>query len=169
MVDIRKARREDAKVAWDIRRAAILNQCINHYPIDDLKMWTSGNPSQQYMDAVAEHFYVATHENQIVGTGMVNLATGKIDAVFVRPSHMKIGVGRKIMEHLESLARDKGLKELYLESTLNAAPFYRVCGFEGEKLGKYESPAGVVLDSVPMVKVLVSNDSLQPTRFTTRS
>ena len=154
MLSVRKARREDAQVAWDIRKAAILNQCAGHYPMDDLKIWTGGPLSQQFMDAVEEHFYVATDNDQVVGTGMVNLETGKIDAIFVRPGHMKRGVGRKVMEYLERLARDEGLKELHLESTLNAAPFYRACGFAGGKPGTYQSPTGLRLDCVPMVKLL---------------
>jgi GNAT superfamily N-acetyltransferase len=154
MLSVRKAKREDAQAAWDIRNAAILNQCVGHYPMDDLKTWTSGTLSQQFMDAVEKHFYVATDNHQIVGTGMINLETGKIDAIFVRPSHMKMGVGRKVIAYLESLARAQGLTELSVESTLNAVPFYRACGFAGDKPGKYQSPTGLVLDCIPMVKVL---------------
>jgi GNAT superfamily N-acetyltransferase len=154
MLSVRKATREDAQAAWDIRKAAILHQCTGYYPMDDLKVWTGGALSQPFVEAVEKHFYVATDNDQIVGTGMVNLETGKIDAIFVHPSHMKRGVGRGVMQYLERLARDKGLKELHLESTLNAVPFYRACGFAGDKPGKYQSPTGLVLDCVLMVKVL---------------
>jgi hypothetical protein len=61
---------------------------------------------------------------------------------------------REFNRQLERLARDKGLKELHLESTLNAAPFYRACGFADDKPGKFQSPTALVLDCIPMVKVL---------------
>ena len=157
MVIIRKAKREDAKAAWDIRNAAILNQCVGYYPIDDLEIWTSGELSQRFTDAVEKHFHVATDNNQVIGTGMVNLETGKIDAMFVHPNYMAMGVGRTIIKYLENLARGEGLNQLCLEATLNAARFYRACGFEGDKVGKYESPTGVLLDCIPMVKVLAPN------------
>jgi GNAT superfamily N-acetyltransferase len=154
MLSVRKAKREDAQAAWDIRKAAILHQCAGHYPMDDLKIWTAGALSQPFIDAVEKHFYVAIYDDQVVGTGMINLETGKIDAIFVHPGHMKMGVGRKVVEYLELLARDEGLKELHLESTLNAAPFYRTCGFSGDEPGTYQSPTGLCLDCVPMVKLL---------------
>jgi GNAT superfamily N-acetyltransferase len=89
-----------------------------------------------------------------VGTGMVNLESGKVDAIFVDPAHMGAGVGKKIMSHLESLARQHGLTELHLESTLNAAPFYRSCGFRGEQVAVYNSPRGISLACIPMDKRL---------------
>jgi GNAT superfamily N-acetyltransferase len=122
MVTIRKARREDAQAAWDIRNAAINSQCVGHYSAEALAIWTAGEISEQFMTVVEHHFYVATIDDLIVGTGMVNLASGKVDAIFVHPSHMGMGVGKKLIAHLESLARSVGLTQLHLESTLNAAP-----------------------------------------------
>ncbi|MGA2069083.1 MAG: hypothetical protein ABSG86_29280, partial [Thermoguttaceae bacterium] len=37
---------------------------------------------------------------------------------------------------------------------LNAAEFYRSCGFVGEAIGLYQSPRGITLDCIPMTKVL---------------
>ncbi len=36
MFAIRKATLQDAQIAWDIRREAVLNQCQTDYPLDDL-------------------------------------------------------------------------------------------------------------------------------------
>ena len=154
MVTIRKARREDAQAAWDIRNAAIKSQCVGHYAAEALAIWTAGEISEQFMNVVEQHFYVATREDLIVGTGMVNLASGKVDAIFVHPSHMGMGVGKELLAHLESLARRVGLTHLHLESTLNAAPFYRACGFLGERVAQYQSPRGLSLDCIPMIKHL---------------
>ena len=159
MLKIRKAKREDAKAAWDLRNAAILNQCVSHYSIDELKIWTNGELSEKFTDTVEKHFHVVTYNGQVIGTGMVNIETGKIDAMFVHPNHMRMGAGRKIIEYLEGIALGNGLDKLSLESTLNAAPFYRACGFEGDEIGKYESPKGVSLDCIPMVKFLAPNKS----------
>ena len=164
MLRVRKAQRKDAKAAWDIRKTAILSQCPSHYSAEELQIWTNGELSEEFADAVEKHFYVAVFTGQVVGTGMVNLETGKIDAMFVHPNHIRTGVGRKIIEHPESLALEHGLGELHLESTLNAAPFYRSCGFSGNGVGEYASPRGVTLDCVPMVKQLMHNKSLQQTR-----
>ena len=88
------------------------------------------------------------------GTGMIDLTTGKIDAIFVHPAYMKRGIGTGMVRYLEALARSHGLPKLRLESTLNAAPFYRSLGFEGDEIAQYRSPRGLTMDCVPMTKRL---------------
>jgi GNAT superfamily N-acetyltransferase len=153
-VCIRKATADDAAASFAIRREAIRAQCGGHYPAADLEVWTAGAMSETFARRVAEMFYVATVDTTVIGTGMIDLAKGKIDAVFVLPEYMGHGVGRAMVEYLERLAVETGLGEIRLESTLNAAPFYRALGFEGEGRSIYESTLGVSLVCVPMVKPL---------------
>jgi GNAT superfamily N-acetyltransferase len=152
---IRKAVRADADAAWDIRRAAVMSECVVAYPLDQLEQWTGGTASRAFTDAVEERFLVATVGEHVAGTGMIDLTTGKIDAIFVHPAYMKRGIGAAMMRHLETLARSHELQELKLDATLNAAPFYRSLGFEGEEITPYRSPRGLTMDCVPMTKRLL--------------
>jgi GNAT superfamily N-acetyltransferase len=154
MLKIEKAKRKDAKVALEIRNAAILNQCVRHYSMDALKGWTSGELSDEFADSVDKNFYLAKYDNRIVGTGMINIETGKIDAIFVHPNHMRKGIGKMILEFLEDMALRYGLKTLALQSTLNAAEFYRACGFVGNEVDRYTTSKGLSLDCIPMIKVI---------------
>lgn len=151
-VQIRKATLDDAPSCFEIRRQAIRAQCGDHYPRRDLEIWTSGEMSEVFASRVADQFYVAVMDEHVVGTGMIDLAKGRIDAVFVAPGHMRRGVGRALMEHLEGLAIDAGLPDIHLDATLNAVPFYRTMGFAGEGMDIYESSLGVRLPCVPMTK-----------------
>jgi GNAT superfamily N-acetyltransferase len=153
-VRIRKATAADATASFAIRREAIRAQCPDHYPKADLEIWTAGEMSETFTRRVADAFYVATVDGTVVGTGMIDLTAGKIDAVFVLPAYMGRGVGRTIMEYLEHLAVEAGLADIQLESTLNAAPFYRELGFEGEGISMYRSSLGVSIACVPMSKSL---------------
>ncbi len=152
---IRKAEREDAIAAWDIRNAAILAQCSGHYSEEKLAKWTAGEISDDFIESVAGKWYVATLDDAVVGIGMLDCATGQVDAMAVRPDRMGRGVGSAMMAHLECLAVESGLKRLTLDSTLNAAPFYRKRGFVGDQRSVYSSPRGISLDCIPMVKQLV--------------
>ncbi|WP_372722048.1 GNAT family N-acetyltransferase [Novipirellula sp.] len=154
---IRKAEREDAIAVWDIRNAAILAQCTGHYPEEQLSAWTAGEMTDAFAETVAKHWYVATVDGSVVGTGLLDCSTGQVDAIFVRPDRMGCGVGRAILAHLECLAAKIGLRRLTLDSTLNAAPFYRQCGFVGDQRSVYESPRGISLACIPMVKQLVTS------------
>jgi GNAT superfamily N-acetyltransferase len=151
---IRIAERRDAVAAWDTRNAAILAQCAGHYPEDELATWTSGVVTEQFIQSVAENWYVATVDNMIIGTGALNCVTGQIDAIFVHPDMMGNGIGRQIMAFLERLAIQTGLTRLTLDSTLNAAPFYRLCGFVGDHRSVYNSPRGISLACISMTKQL---------------
>jgi ribosomal protein S18 acetylase RimI-like enzyme len=151
---IRRASRDDANACWEIRRAAVMSQCAVAYPLDQLEEWTGGKASVAFANAVEDHFHVAMVEGRVAGTGMVNLATGKIDAIFVHPDFMRRGIGAAMVAHLEALARARGLRQVMLDSTLNAAPFYRRLGFEGETVAQYRSPRGLCMDCVPMTKRL---------------
>jgi GNAT superfamily N-acetyltransferase len=151
---IRKATAADAVAAWEIRDAAILSQCKGHYSPESLAIWTSGEITDEFIQFVVEHFYVATVDDVVVATGMVDLTTGRLDAIMVRPGMMRRGIGRQIVSFLEYIARAAGVTELTLDSTLNAAAFYRSCGFVGNAIGQYHSPRGITLDCIPMTKVL---------------
>lgn len=154
MISIRKADENDAQAVWDIRNAAINSQCTGHYPPELLKAWTDGEMTDEFVKAVVESFYVATLDDHVVGTGMIDLESGEVGAMFVHPSNMGIGVGRRILLYLEQLALEARLARMSVESTLNAAPFYRACGFVGETIGRYESPRGISLDCMEMKKSL---------------
>jgi GNAT superfamily N-acetyltransferase len=156
MVQIRKAIIEDAAVSFAIRREAIRARCRDDYPASDLAVWTSGDMSETFARRVAEQFHVAVMDGHIVGTGMIDLATGRVDAVFVLPEFMRQGIGRAIMNYLEGLAVSAGLSVIQLDATLNAASFYRSLGFEGDDRSVYRSSLGVSLVCVPMVKGLRS-------------
>ena len=151
---IRKAERGDAIAAWDLRNAAILAQCTGHYAEEQLSVWTAGEMTDDFVETVAQHWYVATVDGTVVGTGMLDCTTGQVDAIFVRPDHMGCGVGRAILTHLECFAAKSGLRRLTLDSTLNAAPFYRQCGFVGDQRSMYKSPRGILLACIPMAKQL---------------
>lgn len=156
MISIRKATQDDAPAAWHIRNAAINSQCTGYYSPEALELWTCGDMNEDFVRVVAGSFYVATLDNQVVGIGTIDLASGKVDAIFVHPDNMGTGVGRQILSYLEKLAMEAGLTEVTLESTLNAAPFYRACGFVGKTVSKYNSPRGISLDCIPMKKSLGS-------------
>ncbi|MFV1943900.1 GNAT family N-acetyltransferase [Pseudomonas luteola] len=154
MFHIRKANRADTADTWTVRCEAIRHQCPLSYSDEQIRIWTSGTFTQSYENDVEDHFHVLVSDERIIGTGMVDLTSGKIDAIFVLPHYMGQGAARQMLEHLETLAVQADLDYLHLDATLNAAPFYRKCGFVGEKVSTYHSPRGLTLDCIPMYKML---------------
>jgi N-acetylglutamate synthase-like GNAT family acetyltransferase len=156
---IRKASRQDAKPIFGLRSRAILAKCSGHYDEQVLAHWTQGDMSKEFIDDVAVSFYVTELNGEIIGTGQLRVAQdapnlGLVDAIFVEPNHMGSGAAKAMILHLEQQAMAAGFQRLTLDATLNAAPFYRRCGFIGDELSQYHSPRGLVLACVPMEKSL---------------
>lgn len=149
---IRKATADDAPAAWSIRSEAIRHACNGFYADDLLELWTAGDMPDGFVEFVVRQFYVAMADGIVAGTGSINLEDGKLDGIFVRPDMMGNGIGKRIVAFCEELGRRAGLTSLRLEATLNAAPFYRRCGFVGDVIAVYRSPRGISLDCFPMTK-----------------
>jgi putative acetyltransferase len=89
-------------------------------------------------------FLVARAEGRAVGCGaVVQSAEGwaEIKRMFVSPAARGRQVGRKLLERLEAVARDKGITALRLETGISqpeALALYRSAGFrEIEPFGDY--------------------------------
>jgi GNAT superfamily N-acetyltransferase len=154
MLTIRKANCDDVLDAWDIRRTSVHAACARYYPKAALSGWVDGTPTDKWASVVERDFHVAVDEGLVVGTGMLTVASGQVDAIFVRPSHMGRGVGREMLQHLEALAGNFALVAMRLDATLNAAPFYRHCGWTGDSVSTYRTLRGLELACVPMTKCL---------------
>lgn len=154
MIEIRPANRADAQAAFDIRREAIHARCIGAYSRADMLAWTAGEVSPWYVDLVERHFYLACRGDEVLGTIMLGPQPGGLGAMFVAEQAMGQGIGRRLVAHVEQLAREAGWQHLQLDATLNAARFYRRCGFVGEAQACYQSPSGLSLRCIPMRKAL---------------
>jgi N-acetylglutamate synthase-like GNAT family acetyltransferase len=153
-MELRKATRDDAQVILEIRRRAILQLCAGAYPDALIDVWAACTLSQDFAESVQRDFHVAVDHRQIVGTGALDPSSGRLDAIFVDPDYARSGIGRHIVFHLEEIARGHALDSVTLDSTLNAAPFYRSLGYEGVEQSTYYSPRGFSLPCIPMVKRL---------------
>lgn len=154
MLEIRKAGANDAQTAFDIRRLAIRHQCIGAYTEQQMHHWTQGSAEDGYDTLMEKHFYLGWVEGEPVATGMLDVEHREIGAIFIHPDFMQRGLGKQVLHFLEDLARALGLTEVCLDATLNAADFYRRCGYTGEGSAIYQSPSGLQLACVPMVKAL---------------
>ena len=154
MVTIREATQGDRESIWLVHTRAIREVCLTHYPQSELQAWAGLLKPTRYQNAIRRGaFFVAVENDVIVGFGNLNQEHGEVEAVYVHPDHVGLGLGMQILQTLESLARDSGLASLHLCSTLNAVPFYEKAGFERQGEKKYLLPSSMI-GCVRMVKKL---------------
>jgi len=70
---------------------------------------------------------VAMEGDVIVGTA--SLGRDQVHAVFVHPTRQGRGIGRHLMEAVESEAQARGERELILYASLSAVAFYEASGW----------------------------------------
>ena len=152
MLEIKCATLNDADAAFDIRREAIRSQCVGAYTAEQMALWTRGSADDGYSTLMEKPFYLGWVNDEPVATGMLDLDNNEVGALFVLPQFTGRGYGKAMLDHLEALARELELAEVVLDATLNAASFYRACGYVGEQPAIYHSPSGLELACIPMTK-----------------
>ena len=156
MITIRRARQEDKESIWNVHIRAIQEVCKSHYSPKEIKDWSEVLKPCRYNEPIKRRsLFVAVDDNLIVGFGNLNQYSGEIEAVYVAPEYVRRGVGREILQALESVARDVGLTLLRLSSSLNAVQFYENAGYRRQQQRRYLLPCEMVA-CLPMIKELAS-------------
>jgi GNAT superfamily N-acetyltransferase len=154
MIIIRKGKKEDCESIWHVHIRAIRKVCGSHYTQKEIDGWTAVLKPMRYRNAIISGtLLVAVNGEAIIGFGNLNRESGEVEAMYVDPDCVKLGVGTRLLRALERMAQDAGLTSIHLSSSLNAVPFYERAGYMREKHPRYLLPFGMVA-CVPMIKRL---------------
>lgn len=151
---IRRATLDDRQAIYEIQRAAILETCRRSYPEEDVTVWAGLLSPDSYHAIQDRYFVVAEREGRIEGFGQLDEQEGEVEAIYVSPSASGRGAGSAILQHLEQRARQCGLQELKVRSTLNAESFYARHGYQHLALIRYRLVPSLMLNCVEMRKRL---------------
>jgi len=153
-ITIRRAKQEDRGAIWHVHTRAIREVCKSHYSERELQIWTEVLKPDRYTEQIRKGpFYVAVEGGSIIGFGNLNQKSGEIEALYVAPDHVGRGVGMRILQALENVALDSGLKLLRLSSSLNAVRFYETAGYKPQRQKRWLLPSEMVV-CVTMIKEL---------------
>ncbi|KFA99867.1 MULTISPECIES: GNAT family N-acetyltransferase [Vibrio] len=155
MISIRKANKLDVSRVWEIRTQAILNTCVSHYSDATVISWAN-SPMPIDFDEILVNLGAIVLEDQeyIIGFGFVDTENASLESIFVDPSFIGRGYGKKIAHELISIAKESGLHSLQLSSSLNAIKFYESLGFIAGEKTFWTHPSGFKLGCAPMIKVI---------------
>lgn len=78
----------------------------------------------------------------------------RIRAMYTHPDFTRRGVGRLIIDLAEEAARAEGFARMELAGTLAGEPLYRACGYEVAERFSADTPEGVPVPLLRMVKAL---------------
>jgi putative acetyltransferase len=129
-MDIRKATVDDALSIMQLHERSVLELCRDDYTPEQLKDWLSISTLERYQIRLERHrAYLAEQDGKMIGYVRWHPETNELCSIFVDPDFVRQGVATKLMEVAEKDAKDRGVEELWLDSSLTAVPFYEAIGW----------------------------------------
>jgi putative acetyltransferase len=157
---LRPARREDARVLWDLRTRSIRTLCAPFYPAEDVARWAATPMTHRFDEMLlAVSAVVADADGLAVGFGFIDRDDAELAAAYVDPDHARRGVGRRLVAALEDDAAAAGLEQLWLSASLNAVRFYEATGWTARGPEIWRHAGGFDLPCVRMDKRLDGGSS----------
>ena len=155
-INIRSATLDDAAMICTVVRRSIAETCIEDHHNDAalIETWLRNKTIsnvEAWMQSPNAYSVVAEVDHSVVGFGMSR--ADEILLCYVVPEVRFKGVGKSVLQALETYAATNGISHLRLESTRTAEPFYRRNGFNAA------GPAVLAfgMEGQPMTKAVTAN------------
>lgn len=160
---IRAAITSDVEAIAAVRASAIRDVCGPSYDPSQIQAWISSKTPQDYVRALLHRpVFVAVRDGGVVGFSELDSSTGEVCAVYVHPDALREGVGRELLQAVETCATELALVQLNLHATLNAIPFYQAHGFVLEAMTSFPIGPDASLACARMHKRLPELRSTRP-------
>lgn len=126
---IRTATADDAAAISQVVLLALAESNSRDYPPKVIaSVQANFGPEQVRGLLAAREVLVAEEAGCVIGTA--SLDGDVVRTVFVAPGAQGLGVGRRLMEQVEALARERGVALLKVPSSITAEGFYAGLGFQ---------------------------------------
>jgi GNAT superfamily N-acetyltransferase len=126
---IRTATPDDAAAISQVVLTALAESNARDYPPKVIaSVQANFGPEQVRGLLAAREVLVAEEAGCVIGTA--SLDGDMVRTVFVAPGAQGLGVGRRLMEQVEALARERGVAVLKVPSSITAEGFYAGLGFQ---------------------------------------
>ena len=155
-IRIRRAIEADLPAIREAHLASIRGLCAEAYTPEQIEKWTSNRELDRYAPLVTPRFHclVAVDGAGLGGFGTADMEKSEISSLFVRPECAGAGLASSLLQKLEDMAREHGLRELSLESTVNARRFYLKHGYQVLAPATKRFSNGLEIDCFQMQKRL---------------
>ncbi len=141
-----------------MHRSAIRDVASTHYTSEQIEAWAGRLSPASYSEPIENKIlFVAVDTGQICGFSQLDPKNSVVEAVYVLPSHLRRGLGSRLLSALESIAQASGLTQLTLDASLNSVSFYEQASYRRVRSIDHELNSGVSIPCVVMRKELVSH------------
>ncbi len=145
---------KDIPAVVGIHKAAVAEINSRVYPQDVIKEWLAEISKENVKNQFSKSTWVVAEiEGELVGFGQYSIGEGEVYQIDVLPRFEGKGCGRAIYEYIEDDFVEHSISRIKLNSTLNAADFYKKLGFQVTGKTEFALGSGAV-EMVTMEKEL---------------
>ncbi|MBQ8535342.1 MAG: GNAT family N-acetyltransferase [Bacilli bacterium] len=170
-IEVRRYVDGDESAICEVVKKAVLSENIKDYPKTAIEhLVESHNEELIKRRAKNFHVYVLTDKDKIIGVGMIgpywdSLTESSFFTIFLDPQYKGKGLGRKIIETLESDEYFKRADRVEIPASITAVEFYRHFGYGFKKLGHIVDNEGIYrMEKYPKL----SNDNSNRSQYNMR-
>lgn len=150
---LRRAQTADTEAIRSVYQASVRELAASHYPPEQLAAWAAQD--RQALEEAEARIFVAEEQSHVVG--FASLRGHEVRALYLHPGWAGRGLGKQLLGALEEEARQQGMRELVVRSSLNAVPFFEGQGFQDVRHVSLSLPDGGSLEAVELRKELAPN------------
>jgi GNAT superfamily N-acetyltransferase len=155
-VFVRPMQAAEARRFLEIHHASVRSLAASDYPPSVIEAWVSPITDERLQRFLqnrdSEIRLIAELDGEPVGIGALVVGNSELRACYVLPTVARRGIGTVIVAEIERLACEQGVRELHLESSVTAEPFYAALGYRVEKRGEHRIAPGVSMAAITMRK-----------------
>ncbi len=156
---VRAARRRDLDAIAALQTRAIMAFGLATYGEAACRAWAKIGVQVRHTLLESGTFFVAEQDGVIVGVAGWTADSREPDCawpryVFVEPAAAGRGVGRQLMDQVETSVHAAGHAQLKLWASLNAVAFYEALGYQSVKPARWPVASGIEMEYKLMAKVL---------------
>jgi len=135
MPEVRQATADDISSMRTVHRTAIERNGRAAYTERQIAAWRAeAVPSEYPVGRERSVILVVEESDDVVAMGQANFDGPEIDKLFVHPEVTGQGIGRRLLDNLETRLREQGAEQAYLDSSLNAVTFYHANGYRYDRV-----------------------------------
>ncbi len=152
---IRKAILCDREAIHVAHMRSIREICIKDHGSEEIKGWGYRELGDRWIEGITKNLVWVVELNEVVqGLAAITFdpkdGHGHIQALYLTPDVVNMGVGRAFMEAMLDCAKEKGVDLISLDSTLTAYEFYKKFGFKDNGPRTKRPIGGSPVTSIPM-------------------